>query len=302
MNDLKHNLALLYDFYITAQEDNFTKGAQKLYLSPNNLSKKMSHLEDSLKLKLFNKTNRGISLTIDGERLYKILDKTFNNLSEFEENYMFESDQIKGSITIGTTRNIADNVLIKYLSEFEKKYPGVDVDILIDSATNLNDYLRSHKIDVLIDYLPQINNSFKMEIEVNIIDKFDTCFACSKEFYMKEANKINSIKDLKKYKLVIPGKSRRRQLLDDILQEYNMSLVPQYRMPDSKLMADFVKKNDYIGYFIDNEVIDFDLVKIDIKEQMPINSIGLIYYKHEINKITKKFIEMVLEKMKEANV
>ena len=67
-------------------------------------------------------------------------------------------------------------------------------------------------------------------------------------------------------------------------------------MPDSKLMIDFVNDTDYIGYFVENELIDNNLVKLQLREEMPVNSIGIIYHKKAINNAAKKFIELVVNK------
>ena len=66
-------------------------------------------------------------------------------------------------------------------------------------------------------------------------------------------------------------------------------------MPDSKLMADFIKENDFVGYFIEDEVKEYDLVKLKLKEEMPINSIGIIYPKKTINHVAKDFVNIVLK-------
>ena len=75
-----------------------------------------------------------------------------------------------------------------------------------------------------------------------------------------------------------------------------VKLNPVMQMPDSKLMADFVKQNDCIGYFIEEEVIDYDLKKIELEEELPINNIGLIYPKKLINNIAQKFVELIINK------
>ena len=93
-------------------------------------------------------------------------------------------------------------------------WAAIKVDILIDSASNLNHALENHKIDLLIDYLPRDNSSEQFEFTVKCISKFDTCFACSNEFYEKNGEKIKRLSDLKNYELIIPGSSRRRQFLD----------------------------------------------------------------------------------------
>lgn len=295
MFDIRNNLSLLFDFYIVAKEKSFSKAAKNNFISQSNLSRSVQNLEDILKLNLIIRSNKGIELTLDGEKLYKKLDGMFNNFSDFSLNDN-NDEKINGTLTIGSTRNIADNKLMPFLVEFNNLYPNVKIKILTDSASNLNDYLHKHKIDVLIDYLPHINYSEKFDLEIKAFGEFKTCFACSKDFYEKEGKKIRSLKDLNKYNLVIPGKSRRRQLLDESLQKNNIDLNPQIEMPDSKLMIDFVNNSDYIGYFIEDELKDTPLVILNLKEDMPLNSIGLIHF-NNVNTITKNFVKFVEEKL-----
>ena len=296
MFDIRNNFTLFYDFYVVAKELSFSKAAEKYTLSQSNLSKNVQELEQILKLTLINRNNKGIeSLTSDGERLYNLLDKTFSSFENYTESYLKTSNILTGKLTIGTTRNIADNRLPLYLDLFYKKYPNVEIKIITDSAKNLNDYLLNHQIDVLIDYLPNINFGKKEEMEIATISKFETAFACSKNYYDKYSKDIKSLKDLNKYKLVIPGSSRRKQMLDDILQPLNINLHPIMEMPDSKGMAEFIKHNDCIGYFIKEEVESYGLVPLTLKEEMPKNHIGIIYSKNTINNIAKTFIELVIE-------
>lgn len=291
---LRNDLPSLYDFYVVAKEKSLSKAAQNNFVSQSNLSRSIQNLEKTMGLILMTRNNKGIKLTLDGERLYKKLDSIFRVLEEENIFSLSSNEEIFGLITIGTTRNIADYVLEKYLTLFNKKYPQVKIKIITDSASNLNDYLINHKIDVLIDYLPHINSSEKLDIEVKAIGQFNTCFACSSKFYAKNKDKIKTLKDLMKYNLVIPGNSRRRQLLDELLQSNSIKLDPSIEMPDSKLMADFVSKNDYVGYFIDIEANDFKLVKLDLQEDLPLNYVGIIYPKHTVNKITQEFIKLVV--------
>lgn len=293
MINIRSILPMLYDFYLVATEMSFSAAAEKNFLSQSNLSRNVQNLENTLNLQLINRTNKGITLTKDGEELYNKVDSIFNNL----KNYNFNSDgeDVQGTLVIGTTRNISDYKLLDYISAFNRKYPKVKIKFLIDSASNLNNYLISHKIDILIDYLPQINYSAKFSTEVKAITSFETCFACSKAFYDKYGKNISSIKDLNNYNLVLPGSSRRRQLLDEILQKLNIKLVSKIEMPDSKLMGDFVNANDYIGYFIKEEAQYYGLVELKIKEQLPTNSIGMIYFGNILNENAKKFVDLVLE-------
>ncbi len=291
--DLRNNFTYYYDFYISAKKNSFSKAGQQNHISPSSLSRSVSKLEELLCLKLVNTTNKGFELTLDGERIYNILDQLFSKIDIFSAENL--SSNLDITLTIGTTRNIADFMLSKYLTKFSQTYPNVKINIYTDNATNLNEYLMNHKIDVLIDYLPHINYSEKFDLEIQPIFEYNTCFACSKELYDQIKGKIKSLKDLANYTLVISGSSRRRQMLDEILQKNNIELNPTHLMPDSKLMADYIKANNYIGYFIEDEIKEYDLKKLDLKEIMPTNPIGLIYPKKTINHITRDFIEIVIK-------
>lgn len=296
MYDLRNNLPLLYDFYIVAKSKSITEAAETYNASQPSLSRNVKMLEDAMKVSLINRSNKGIELTNDGEELFAQLDVMFNIFDVYNKNHLVDSNELTGKLTIGTTRNIADNKLSTYLSNFIKLYPNVKIKIITDSASNLNDYLINHKIDVLIDYIPNIHFTEKDNMEIKHIDNFNTNFACSKDFYAKYGREINSLEDLTRYNLVISGSSRRRQMLDEIITPLKIDLEAKIEMPDSKLMADFVKENEYIGYFVDDEIDTYNLVPLKLNVEMPQNHIGLIYSKNTINLITQKFIELVLKK------
>lgn len=291
--DLRSNFGYYHDFYISAKEKSFSEASRIHNISSSSLSRSVSKLEEILRLKLLKTTNKGFELTLDGERLYNKLDSFFNNIEIFTAENL--SNNLEVVLTIGTTRNIADFVLPKYLNKFTKIFPNVKLKIYTDSASNLNDYLINHKIDVLIDYLPNDYYSEKFDLEIKPISHYNTCFACSKIFYEEIKNNVHSLKDLSKYTLVISGSSRRRQMLDEILQKNNIELNPTHLMPDSKLMADYIKDNDYIGYFIEDEIKEYDLAEIKLEEEMPINPIGIIYPKKTINHVARDFVKVVTE-------
>ena len=116
MFDVRNNLSALYDFYIVAKKGSFSKASQdNQSVSQGNLSKSVARLEEELKQKLIIRTNKGIKLTLDGEKWYKKLDNLFNSLN---------SNEVGSYLTIGTTRNIADNKLLAYLVKFNTKYPN----------------------------------------------------------------------------------------------------------------------------------------------------------------------------------
>ena len=220
-----------------------------------------------------------------------LIDKLFPQ----KEEKKLKNSKLSGTLTIGTTRNIADNKLSKYILKLTKLYPEISVKVWIDNASNLSEMLKKHTIDVLIDYLPFKNDYENKDVIIQKIDSFKTFFACNKNFYEKEKNNIKKISDLNNYNLIIPGSSRRRDILENLLQQVNVKLVAKIQIPDSKLMADLVLNSNYIGYFIEEEINLYNLAKIHLNVETPDNEIGLIYYKSSVSEETSKLIEIILE-------
>ena len=293
MNNFRHILPLLYDYYLVCKEMSYTKAAEKYLLSQSNLSRSIKNLENDLGLILLNRNNKGIVLTSVGKELYNKLDIFFNSFSY--DNNKLKNSKLSGTLTIGTTRNIADNKLSKYILKLTKLYPEISVKVWIDNASNLSEMLKKHTIDVLIDYLPFKNDYENKDVIIQKIDSFKTFFACNKNFYEKEKNNIKKISDLNNYNLIIPGSSRRRDILENLLQQVNVKLVAKIQIPDSKLMADLVLNSNYIGYFIEEEINLYNLAKIHLNVETPDNEIGLIYYKSSVSEETSKLIEIILE-------
>lgn len=289
--DLRNNFSYYHDFYISAKEKSYAEAGRKNNITASSLTRSVRELEKALKLDLVNTSNTGFSLTLDGERLFKELETFFDSIKIFTADEL--ANNLDVILTIGTTRNIADFGLEKYLTSFKKKFPNIKYHLLLDNANNLSSYILNRKIDVLIDYIPN-NDIEKYNLEIKPIFQFKTCFACSKEFYNKHKDDIHFLKDLSNFELVVSGKSRRRQMLDNLLLKYNITLKIDDLMPDSKVMADYIKANDCIGYFIEDEIETYDLVKIELKEDTPINPVGIIYPK-TINRVTKEFVELVLQ-------
>ena len=75
---MEQNLNLYQIFYEVAGCRNFSVAAKKLYISQPAVSKSISRLEESLNTTLFHRSSRGVSLTPEGELLYKHVEQALS--------------------------------------------------------------------------------------------------------------------------------------------------------------------------------------------------------------------------------
>ena len=70
---------LMY-FVTVAEQGSINKAAEKLFITQPNLSKAISNLENEVKARVFNRTNKGVVLTEEGKKLYQYARTILNQM------------------------------------------------------------------------------------------------------------------------------------------------------------------------------------------------------------------------------
>ena len=72
-------------FYYVAMYKSFSKAAKVLMSNQPNITHFMNNLENQLGCKLFVRSNRGVTLTAEGDKLYQHVSVAYHNLHAAEE-------------------------------------------------------------------------------------------------------------------------------------------------------------------------------------------------------------------------
>lgn len=67
-------------FVAIAEQGSINKAAEKLFVTQPNLSEAISNLENELKVRIFNRTNKGVALTDEGKKLYQYARTIINQM------------------------------------------------------------------------------------------------------------------------------------------------------------------------------------------------------------------------------
>ena len=73
-------LSQLMYFVTVAEQGSINKAAEKLFVTQPNLSKAIGNLESELKVRIFDRTNKGVILTEDGKKLYEYARTILNQM------------------------------------------------------------------------------------------------------------------------------------------------------------------------------------------------------------------------------
>ena len=112
-------------FYFVARYKSFTKAAKMLGNNQPNITRCMNILEQELKCTLFLRSNRGISLTPEGKKLYEHVAIAYEQLQIGEEEIRQNGELENGLVSIGASENALRLVLLSSIEKLHEKYPQV---------------------------------------------------------------------------------------------------------------------------------------------------------------------------------
>ena len=136
-------------FLLAAQELNFTRAAQKAFVTPQCLSDHIKRLEEQYQVTLFQRRPR-LQLTAEGETMVRYLTR-IQALEDSMSNELADiSGGVRGSIRLGmpTTRGIT--IVPRVVPQFQQQFPNVDVQIYLNDTRTLERLLLDGELDLFL--------------------------------------------------------------------------------------------------------------------------------------------------------
>ena len=148
------NLEYYRIFYYVAKYQNFTRAARALGNSQPNVTRAMNLLEQEIHCTLFIRTNRGVRLTPEGEKLYIRVSAAMEQLQNAEEELRDSSGLEHGSIAIGASETALNIYLLEKLRTFHMEYPGIRLKIYNHSTPQAVQSEKNGEIDFAVVATP----------------------------------------------------------------------------------------------------------------------------------------------------
>ncbi|TBU84407.1 LysR family transcriptional regulator [Phytopseudomonas dryadis] len=123
------DLATLNAFIAIAELGSFSEAAMRLHLTQPAVSKRIASLEQQLRVRLFDRLGREVSLTEAGRALLPRAYQILNVLEDTRRALTNLNGEITGRLTLATSHHIGLHRLPPLLRAFTRAYPQVALDI-----------------------------------------------------------------------------------------------------------------------------------------------------------------------------
>ncbi len=165
-------------FVAVAEAGGFSAAARRLGMPLATVSRKVSELEDLLRVQLLTRTTRKVALTEIGQHHFEICRRLLEELSEAERMASGEYRAPRGALVVAAPASLGRIYMTPIVTEFLAAYPDVDVDLrLADRIINLAD----EGVDIALR-VGELPDSSLMAIKVGTIRQV----VCASPAYLKE--------------------------------------------------------------------------------------------------------------------
>ena len=185
-------------FHAVAEAGSFTNATVNLNLSQSAISRQIQSLEDDLKVKLFARHARGLTLTENGEYVFKTAHEVISKLKEVEITLGDKKNKPSGKLTVTTVVSFGTTWLTPRIQEFMQLNPEIEVELIFDDK-ELDLSTRQADIGIFMRRPKQLNYIQKKLIDINY-------HIYGSHKYLEKHGYPKTINDLNKHKFISYGK------------------------------------------------------------------------------------------------
>jgi len=185
-------------FHVVAEAGSFTSATVILNISQSAISRQIQSLEEDLKVKLFERHARGLTLTQNGEYVYKTAHEVISKLKEIEISLGDQKNKPTGKLTITTVRSFGTHWLTPRIQEFMNLNPEIEVELIFDDK-ELDLSTRQADIGIFMRRPKQLNYIQRKLVDINY-----HIYGSTK--YLGKNGIPKTINDLTKHRFISFGK------------------------------------------------------------------------------------------------
>jgi DNA-binding transcriptional LysR family regulator len=150
---IKPSLADLRAFVTVGELQSFAAAAKALHLSQPALSRRVSHLEDLLGVRLFDRTTRNVELTALGRRFLGEVRGLVEDLDRSVLSLRDAAELETGDVTIGCVFSAVHHFLPSVIHAFRGRHPHVLVRIVEEGADEVLAAVKHGEADFAVNYI-----------------------------------------------------------------------------------------------------------------------------------------------------
>lgn len=286
-------------FYYVAKYGNITQAAKILLNNQPNLTRAIKTLESELGCPLFIRSNRGMKLTPEGERLFAHIRVALESIKAGEAEIIESRNLEKGSVFVAASEVALHCALLPALKQYRMLYPGIKLKISNHSTPQAVDAIKNGIADIAVVTTPTLPSAMIEEITVR---KFHEVAVCSSAFSGLLKGKV-SFAELLGYPMVSLGaQTKSFELYSEFFAKEGLRYQPETETATADQILPMVKADIGIGFVPKEFLIGVEGVSIiETEKPLPEREIRIVKRREQTLSIAAKELERLILKQQGEN-
>lgn len=229
-------------FLALAEEGNVTRAARRLNIVQPALSMQISRLEEDLGQKLFDRSSQGVTPTVSGEALMRLVAPILRSVEFAREEMDRLNGRISGRVTLGLITSIGQATMARSSAAVTSLYPEVELSACEGYTESMIDWVAGGLLDAAFINMPRR----RLPLDVNFVMDEEMVLACRTSTPVSIPTPLD-FSDLTRFSLVLPSKRHGlRNLLDERATEAGIELRPRLELDSLSALCDVVATTDMV--------------------------------------------------------
>jgi len=266
-------------FVATAETGKIQLAAKRVHMSPSAVADAIKNLEDLLKVKLFDRHRAGVNLTYDGHRFLDNARSILRRVNDSVFAFQNETENIEGNIKIGASVTVISYLLAGPISQFERIYPNIKIELREDSRLNLEQHLRANDIDLAL--IITSNLSTQQGLQVQGLFRSQRTVWCAENHRFAELSKV-PIKEIEKENIIQLSTDEAEPNIMQIWRRYGCKPNIRLRTQSVEAIRSFVARE--LGVTILSELLyrpwsvdGTGILSRPVDEPIPTMNLGIVF-------------------------
>jgi DNA-binding transcriptional LysR family regulator len=281
-------------FLAVAEELNFTKAAEKLFISQPPLSRQIAELEEKIQARLFIRNNKKVALTEAGKYFKNEVTALFQNLERITAKTKKIAENVSGEFRIAYISSIYSAVISDLIKHLKEQFPYVNFKLFEVSTTKQISALEQGKIDLGIIRSPVKSPKIKSQLW------FQDGFSVVYNKNMIQIKSEKDIPDLKEETFVFFNKDyapHYHEVLLELCAFYGFEPQVVHESNNINSIVQLVKNGLGVSIVPSNIAknnSDAEIGFIELKKVNLYTDVSLIISKEDNSEITKSAVAFLL--------
>ena len=189
-----------YQYFLKVAEcGNLNSASRELGVNHSTVFRRINNLEDTLSVRLFERSRSGYTLTKAGEEIIDGVRQVEEQMYAIQRSLRGKDIKLSGNLKISTTDTIGYYWLPPYIKRFKEHYPEILIDLDIQTRyTNLT----KREADIVI---PAVNIQPDYMVGRKLAPIFFRLYAS--KTYIEKNGFPNDVKDFRKHQFIVPNEA-----------------------------------------------------------------------------------------------